>query len=109
MSIPATTNATPAASFSLDDMLRAAADFAALCKAHRKQDLRRSAEIAEMKCNVCGRKATVTGSFPQGTVVVCRHMWDGLQRLPRAVGPVRSPSLLGGVRFELFDDGPARF
>lgn len=101
-----TTTVPGTANFSMDDMRRACAKMEAL----RKKSLQGLAELAEMKCEVCGRKVTVTNAGHGDTLEVCRHIWEVLQRLPRAtVSQPFSLSTLGGLRIQLFDDGPARW
>jgi hypothetical protein len=70
----------------------------------RKQQLQRSAELVEQTtCGVCGRKPTVIEDRYGGeTIVVCPHIWEALQKYAK-------PAELIGVRFEVFDDGPARW
>ena len=94
----------------LETMRLARAKFDALEKEH----LRRSAEMVEQTtCGVCGRKPTVTQDGYGETIVVCPHIWEALWKHVKPAEPHRSPSLypgpLGGVRFEVFDDGPARW
>jgi hypothetical protein len=77
----------------------------------REKHLRQSAEmVEETTCPVCGRKPTVTqGPFGE-TVVVCPHIWCELKtRIPRATTPLDASAMLRGLRFEVFDDGPARW
>ncbi len=90
-----------------DEIKRVIAKF----KTIEKESLRQSAEMVERTtCNVCGRKPTVTRDFCGEIVVVCPHIWYVLQRLPKAAEPPQPPSVLnGGLRIEVFDDGPARW
>lgn len=76
----------------------------------QKKALRQSAEmVAQTTCSVCRRKPTVTRGGWGETVVVCRHIWDQLQTLPKATTPVDPIATLAGLRIEVFDDGPARW
>lgn len=104
-----TTTVPGTANFLMDDMRRAWVKMEVLGKTFRKKQLQASAELVEMKCDVCGRNVTVTNAGHGDAVVVCRHIWEVLQRLPRAPGPLNPRSTFAGLRIELFDDGPARW
>ena len=75
-------NSSTTSMMTLDDFRRVAAQFEALKRKH----LRHSAEMVEKACGVCGRKPTVTHELGE-TVIVCVHIWDALQRLPKAKPP----------------------
>jgi len=100
------TNSTCAMDFSLDDVRRGMAKMRALQQKH----LRKSAEMVEqVTCHVCGRKPTVTNNGFGETVVICRHIWEALKEQCQSVESVHPLSPLEGVRFEVFEDGPARW
>jgi len=90
----------------LESVRVATAKFDAIEKAH----LRRSAELVEQTtCGVCGRKPTVTQDGYGETIVVCPHIYEAIKQHSVPADPRLSPSLLTGIRIEVFDDGPKRW
>ncbi len=77
-------------------------------RAIQESSLRSAAKLAEMQCQVCGRKAIVRNAGFGETVVVCLHIWGEIQRL-RKVDSTSERSPLEGIQIEMFNDGPARW
>ncbi len=110
------TNYTAATSvLTVGEVLEIARRFIAETDAFRKKQLRYSAELVEhTTCNVCGRKPTVTvNGYGGETIVVCPHLWEAVRNHATLAKPdclSSQPSLpFAAVRFEVFDDGPARW
>lgn len=106
MTIAYTNSEFPPVSELLQNMLEVRVKFDAI----KKQELRDSSDMVQQTtCSVCGRKPTVTNDGSGETIVVCPHILEALKKRCVSAEPSRLPSPLGGVRIEVFDDGPARW